>query len=396
MPTWINKATLYIFAWGLYWTQGAILPVGGIATTCIVVVLILVSLYYAYIANMRYKLPLYFMGLNILLAMFTFYGIILIFEGFISTDYTLYLPPREYLKKIYISLLPIYPFFVFTRENLFQEKHLIGFVIFFFIIATICFFINYKIQLLAALLDGSDRNEFINNTGYLFLALIPACSFLRKNVFLQYFALCYCMYFIIMGMKRGAIFIGILSMFWFFKQNIVNVSMKKKISYIIMLFLVVLVGYMFVQKQINESKFFQKRIEDTKEGNASGRDHIYAFYVDYFWNKTTPIQFFFGSGAYATIKVGKIEAHMDWLEIALNQGLLGLMIYAFYWSIFLKECLSKAYGGQEKTALQLLFMIFFIKSFFSMSYNVIPISATFILGYCLAQEKNNEQVIYCN
>ena len=86
-------------------------------------------------------------------------------------------------------------------------------------------------------------------------------------------------------------------------------------------------------------------------------------------------------------------AHNDWLEIAVNQGVLGIMIYILYWILFAKESLSKCYDPQIKMALQLLFIIYFMKTIISMSYYDMTIPATFALGYYLAQEKKNEQII---
>ena len=136
-----------------------------------------------------------------------------------------------------------------------------------------------------------------------------------------------------------------------------------------------------------ESAYFQKRLEDSFEGNSSGRDKIYSAMLSFFWNETTPLQFLFGSGANATLRVARVYAHNDWLEIAVNQGLLGLMIYMIYFLIFFKTVLSKRNNSSAKLALQLVFIICFMKTLFSMSYNDMNIGTTFVLGYCLAQEK---------
>jgi hypothetical protein len=103
---------------------------------------------------------------------------------------------------------------------------------------------------------------------------------------------------------------------------------------------------------------------------------------------------FFGSGANATLSISSLYAHNDWLEIAINQGVFGLIIYFFYWIMFFRECSSKSYTPYARLAMQLLFIIYFMKTFFSMSYNDMTVGATLVLGYCLAQEKKNEQIIY--
>lgn len=392
MPTWLNKSTAYIFAWGLYWTQGAILPVGSIITQLLVVVLLLISLYHVFVANTQYKLPVFFVGLNILLGMFTIYGVFLILSGEQAGPFSSF----NYLKEIYISLLPIYAFYVFSKEKIFTKGMIIWIVIFFFVVVTIMFFHDYQRQLLEAMLRHSSAEEFTNNIGYYFLALIPACVYLYKKPLLQYVALGYCVFFMIMGMKRGALLIGMICLIWLIWNNLKKAKMKMKLVIVALSMALCVLGYMFVQNQVENSIYFQKRFEDTIEGNSNGRDNLYIFFADYFWNSSSPLCFLFGSGASATIKIGPNFAHNDWLEIAINQGVVGIIIYLFYWICFAKTVVFGKYTDYVRLSLQLLFIICFMKTLFSMSYGSMAIPATFILGYSLAQEEKNEQIVNSN
>lgn len=388
MPTWLNKMNIYIFLWLMYSFQDLFLPKGTIFTQLLVVFLLVYSLYSVLVVNIQYKLqkPAFFSGLNALICLFSLYGVAYIIWGGRS----------EYLKSIYISLLPIYSFYDFFKKRTISERTVYFWVVAFFLLTTFQYHHEYQKQLLWAVFKGSSREEFTNNIGYLFLSLIPMCVYLYKKPLIQYIAIGYCMMFILMAMKRGAILIGFLCLVWFLWKNMKKTNVKKKIALVCLTLFLGTFGVLFVQKQMNESLYFQQRFEDTLEGNSSGRDRIYGKIVDYFWNGTSPLQFVFGSGAEATIDIAGNFAHNDWLEIAINQGLLGLFVYMFYWTLFSKECLSKSYSSQNKLALQLLFIIYFMKTLFSMSYGFMTIPATFVLGYCLAQEKKNEQVIYCN
>lgn len=392
MPKWLNKATANIFAWSLYWTQGMLLPVGSIVSLLLVVVLLIISIYYVYVANTRYKLPVFFVGLNVLLALFTVYGIFLILSG----EQAGTLSSFDYLKKIYLSLLPIYSFYVFSKEKMLTEGMMCWIIIFLFGVVTIMFFQDYQRQLLEAMLRHSSAEEFTNNIGYYFLALIPTCVYLYKKPLLQYVALGYCVVFMIMGMKRGALFIGMICLVWFIWNNLNKANLKMKLGIAALSMVLCVFGYMFIQYQMENSLYFQKRIEDTIEGNSSGRDNLYMFFADYFWNKTSPPQFLFGSGANATIKISPHYAHNDWLEIAINQGVFGIVIYLFYWICFARTVVFGKYAYHERLSLQLLFVIFLFETFFSMSYGSMPINAAFVLGYSLAQEEKNEQVVYSN
>ena len=47
-------------------------------------------------------------------------------------------------------------------------------------------------------------------------------------------------------------------------------------------------------------------------------------------------------------------AHNDWLEILTNQGLVGVVIYGFYWVCFMLTCRSRYITGSNKFCLYLI------------------------------------------
>ena len=394
MPTWINKANLCILVWCLYFSQGTLFPKGTIFSQILLAFLLIISFYNVIIANLHYKLASYFRGLNFLILLFTTYGIYSIFIDPNPINFDHNASGVSYLKSIYLSLLPIYTFFIFFKEKQISEKMFFFWIFVFFILAAGEYSEKQKEMLIAALSIKNSHEEFTNNAGYLFLALIPACVFLQKKPIIQYLALGCCLIYLFMGMKRGAILIGVFCLIWFLWYNLKEINVKLKTSYIFLSLILCFASYQLVQKQMEESLYFQKRIEDTLEGHSSGRNYIYSKLISYYWNDTNPLQFVFGSGANSTLKIADHYAHCDWIEIAVNQGVLGLLVYLLYWFYFIKECQSNKYKPQIKLALQLIFIIYFIKTIFSMSYNNMPIAATFILGYCLAQENENEQIFY--
>ena len=398
MPNWINKANLYILGWCLYTSQSIFLPKGTIFSQLLLIFLLLSSLYYVFIANTRYKalLPKYFWGLNALVLMFTVYGVFLMIGGYNPLDYAIKVNSFNYLKTIYISLLPIYAFFVFFKEKTITEKMVYIWIFVFFVMATATYFENQKKMMLAALINGSKAEEFTNNIGYSFLVLLSACTFLYKKPIIQYIAIGYCLVFLVMAMKRGAIIIGIICLIWLLWNNLKIAQIKTKISIILLSVILLFAGYQFIQRKMGQSIIFQKRIIDTLEGNSSHRDELYTVFANYFLDEATPLQFIFGSGANATLTISYNYAHNDWLEIAVNQGLFGILVYMFYWILFTRESFSKSYAKYPKLAMQVLFLIYFMRTLVSMSYGGMSVYATFILGYCLAQERKNEQIIYSN
>lgn len=389
MPTWFNKANLYTFGWCLYWLQGSLYSVGSLLSQFLVFSLLFISLYYCFIANTRYKLPVFFTGLNMLMALFSLYGVFLI----LGSD-NIGIPKYDYLKGIWISLLPIYAFYVFFKEKQINESTIYVWICAFTLIAIAGYYYSERVLLLKALLNHSDKVEFTNNAGYAFLSLIPAYVLLYKKPLIQYVALGLSIVYMLMSMKRGAIIIGVMCLLWFMWNSLKNITVKKKMFLMMLMALLCFGSYWFVQNKMSESMYFQQRIEETLDGNSSGRDDLYGNMGSYYWNGTEPIQFLFGSGAFSTLRIFGIAAHNDWLEIAINQGLMGIMFFLMFLLLFAKNVMSKSYEGHVRLVFQLSFMIFFMKSLFSMSYSDMNLSMTFVLGYCSAQEKKNEQIIY--
>ncbi len=87
---------------------------------------------------------------------------------------------------------------------------------------------------------------------------------------------------------------------------------------------------------MSSSDYMMERIEDTLAGNSSSRDGLYSFFWKYFTEDSCFIHYLLGRGANGTLDIYYNYAHNDWLEIAVNQGLLGIFVYAFYWFGFLK------------------------------------------------------------
>lgn len=134
---------------------------------------------------------------------------------------------------------------------------------------------------------------------------------------------------------------------------------------------------------MSTSDYMMSRIESTMQGNSSGRDKLYSYFWRYFTEEANALHYLIGRGANGTLEIYYNYAHNDWLEIAVNQGLLGLIIYAFYWLVFYKTW-KNAINSDAKTIFVLTILILFAKSIFSMSYGAMTYVSASILGYALA------------
>lgn len=382
----INICHFYLIVVLLCALNGILYSGGGFIAQALQYVLILMSLYYAAYANLKYKLPVYFKGLNMLLIMFTIYGFLLLIKGeeLMVRSVFLKIANTEFLKSIYKSLLPVYPFYVFTKQGLLKESTIKWWLFIFLVLAIRTFFRSQAYMLAEALERGSSAEEFTNNVGYTFLALLPALVVFYKKPVIQYLVIMVCVYFIVMAMKRGAILIGLLCLVWFMVSNLKRAPRKKKWIIVTVTIAVVVAGIALVNYMMETSAYFQYRITQTKEGNSSGRDEIFKVFYDHFIHESNPLRFLFGYGANGTLKVGGEFAHNDWLEIATNQGVLGIVVFLVYWICFYVSWRRAKWHPQAFMAIGMVFIIYLLSTFFSMSYNSMTRCASMVLGYYLA------------
>lgn len=386
MKSGFNLSIIYISLWCLYSLQGTLYAVGSIISQGILAILLATSLYYFFVVNLTMRTPSAIKALNIFIAMLTIYGLIFFASGkIIIMEHTG--QPIEaigYLKGIYMSLLPIYAFYALAYNGHLTEASIRKWFFIFLAIATASYFRAEKEALQMAMMEGSMQEEFTNNTGYTFLSLMPLLFFFSKHRTIQYLALAYIMAFIIMGMKRGAIIIGAIVVLWFFYQTLKSAPRKTRYKIVLLSAAIIVATSFYVGNMLETSEYFQYRIEQTQDGSMSGRDVIFSKLSSYFFNETSAWQFYFGSGANHTVAVAGNYAHNDWLELAVNQGILGVIVYIIYWI-----CMHKVWRKTKSnpivcSSLGALCIIFFLSTFFSMSYGSMSIYATLCLGYCLA------------
>ena len=144
---------------------------------------------------------------------------------------------------------------------------------------------------------------------------------------------------------------------------------------------------------LSSNQFFQYRLRVTLEGNSSGRDLIYSTFFNYLIYDTSVSEFLFGAGANATLEVFVNYAHNDWLELAVNQGVLGVLLYAYYWYAAYKAWKVMDRTDGTRFAFGLVLFIFFMRTIFSMSYGSMNIYVTCVVGYCLGTLKMSQRRI---
>lgn len=378
----LSSCDFFLLAWVLYYLQGIVYSEGGIISLAILGANLLISAICMFKVMQWRDKPIYFKGLNMLMLLFTIYGFMLVFLN----SSTLYYPisgtsmkSYNYIKSIYLSLLPIYPFYYYTKKGFLTAERLRIWGVIFLASVTLSY-IRTQREALEALINV---DETTNNSGYLFLSCLPLLVLYRKKPLIQFACLAFVIAFIVMGMKRGAIAIGLISAIYFMWHAIKNSTGKTRFLFLMLSVSMCVGAVFFFIHQMYSSDYMMKRLEDTLEGNSSGRDSLYSFFWKYFTEDASFIHYLIGRGANGTLDIYYNYAHNDWLEIAVNQGLLGLVVYAFYWLGFFKtwKC---AKNIDAKTIIALTILIFFAKTMFSMSYADMTYVSTSVLGYALA------------
>lgn len=392
-----NFANIYISLFLFYYLQGILYAKGSIVSQLVLVVLLLASLYYWLYSILHYKLPMPLRILSIMLLIWTIYGAIPIMFGVGSLMRSV--PPFSFLKGIYLSLLPVFPFFVFVRKGWLDEQ-LIKKWFFAFLVVAIANFYEKRNELMMMAIEGGDtREEFTNNEGYVLLSLLPLLPLFEKKPFLQYILLFICMLYVLIGFKRGAILAGAICSIWMIIQSFANKDSKhsskgRTFTRFVLTIAIVSGTIIAVRYLLSTSDFFNYRLNVTLEGGSSGRDSLYSLFWNTFVTETNVFRLLFGRGAYGTLEITSNYAHNDWLEIAIDNGLLFIFLYIAYWISLFSLYRNSKKGLPETMMLGMFIIINFLKTFFSMSYLDLTPYATCAFGYALAMCEMNRVSSY--
>ena len=369
----LNACDYYIAIWALYYLQGVLYPQGIINRLLQLIMILWAGIVAVKSLNLALKSPFLKVILYLVL-MYCIYGGWIILFG----DDVAYRKDYIYLQNSLNSLLPIFLFFYYTKKRLITSNRILIYSVIFILFSIVMFYKN-KYSVLAT----RDAEEITNNMGYLFVSLLPLVFFFNKRPILQYTLLSVIGVFIFMGMKRGAILIGSLSIIFFIYSNFKSANRKQKIG-ILLLSIGIIIGAMYyLSYMMQSSDYFVRRIEQTAEGNSSGRDRIYGSIWEAFINEPNILYFLLGHGANATIGVAGNYAHNDWLETIFNNGIIGGLILLSFFVIMAKTVYKQRHRFPKYMYYSFFLVLFisFAKTIFSMSIQNLNTSQTLLLGY---------------
>ena len=98
--------------------------------------------------------------------------------------------------------------------------------------------------------------------------------------------------------------------------------------------------------------------------------------------------FILGNGAFGTVKLFGYEAHNDWLEYAIDMGIVGLILYCIYWIRISKNYFAYSKFNSNNPiliAMGMVIIVNFLRSFFSMSLDDMSFFSAAVLGFTMAK-----------
>ena len=372
----INQCDVFVGLWCIYMSQ-EVLYSPGIINQAIQLIMLLWSLtaLFRYIINLsNYSYSPILKATFLLIVRYTLYGTIhIMFDEPILGQNKHY-----YLQSALNSLAPIYLFYEFTKNGKLTCDRI---RIYLPILLVVCILLYYKTE--NQMLLQKDAEEITNNGGYFFVPLIPFLFFYSKRPIIQFTCLGVILLYVFMGMKRGAILIGVIGVIVFLYANLKESSSKEKFLPL-MLTMSIIVGVgIYIDYMMSNSAYFMARVEATLEGKTSGRDVMY----ETLWNtlllESRPLYFYLGRGANSTLTViGKV-AHQDWLETFCNNGLVGVFILFFFFYTLGKNAWNSRHSFSRMMYFSFitLFLIVFTKTLFSMSIQELDLSESMLIGY---------------
>lgn len=382
----INQCDCYVGIWFLYSLFGALHILTGITTVLQVIAIIWAFILCPSRFLLRKGQPALLNIIVLLTILHLFYGFAAMIFGPTTLLRGEVRPPHIYIRTALGSFLPIIVFYEYTVRGVLTESRIKKYFWILLALTVFNYFKSYKATILALRMQGNDVTEITNNVGYNFLVMIPMVLFFYRKPLIQYILLFVIMGFVVSSMKRGAILIGVFCFAAFLYKNIKNAdNIKTKYLSVLLGITAVIGSVFFVNHMLETSDYFNKRIQQTEKGYSSHRDELYAKIYHAIIYDESYTHALVGRGADSTIRVSGNYAHQDWLEVACNNGLLGLtLMLAFY--ICFGLTVRK---GKEMLApplflsFELLFFICVMLTMFSMSLTSMGLATTMLLGFFL-------------
>lgn len=333
---------------------------------------VLLSLYCVYEDYIRYG----FSGIEKAILIFTGLNLIYFFVSYLWSN-----PSTTTLGNTLYALLAFVMFAFLGKEGILTQKFILVSAIL-LTVAAIPSFYNAQKLALAKLASGGD--EATVNASTIFLMLLPLLFCLRNRV-VSLVLFCVCLFFLISGAKRGnilaAVIPAVLYAWMLYKEN------KRNVFKISVLIIAIAAIALWIKDLVLSDEYLLRRLEQTLEGNTSGRDVIYSTMWDMWYGVGSIVNLLFGYGYNGTFLYSPMHkfAHNDWLEILVDFGLLGALFYAAIFISFARLYFRLDRGYPRLVCIAIV-SIWFMKTLYSMGFTDEMLALMSIPFGCLFSE----------
>lgn len=235
--------------------------------------------------------------------------------------------------------------------------------------------------------------DITNNSSVVFLMLFPMLFLMKSNI-QKWASLLVCIFFLISGAKRGNIIAAIIPLILLVHFSFKD-SRRSLLKTILVLAVIVGASYLTYHWVVSDD-YLMYRIEQTIEGNSSGRDVIYAGAWHTWFNSNSFFHYLFGYGFDGTVHQSSTlyhYAHNDWLEILVDYGLLGIPFYLMIFLSLIKP-IRRVQAYEMKMVLVSSVFIWLFKSVYSMGFTEEAMSVMMIsMGTALGKYKTETKVL---
>ena len=315
---------------------------------------VLLSLYCVYEDYIRYG----FSGIEKAILIFTGLNLIYFFVSYLWSN-----PSTTTLGNTLYALLAFVMFAFLGKEGILTQKFILVSALS-LTVAAIPSFFNAQQLALAKLASGGDETTV--NASTIFLMLLPLLFCLRNRV-VSLVLFCVCLFFLISGAKRGnilaAVIPAVLYAWMLYKEN------KRNVFKISVLIIAIAAIALWIKDLVLSDEYLLRRLEQTLEGNTSGRDVIYSTMWDMWYGVGSIVNLLFGYGYNGTFLYSPMHkfAHNDWLEILVDFGLLGAIFYAAIFISFARLYFRLDRGYPRLVCIAIV-SIWFMKTLYSMGF----------------------------
>lgn len=297
----------------------------------------------------------------------------------------------------YVGLLSFPAMTALSRRGAFTQQFFLISVLFLTFIC-IPYYQHEKISIFETVLfeQGWMPEEGTINASVVFVMLLPSLMLIEYPI-LSYAIAGVCIFFLMDSTKRGNIVAAVLPLLLLLYRTFQN-NKKSVIGLSIFLICMGFAGN-WIYNLILDNDRLLERYQETLEGNSSHRDIIYVAMWKLWSQSESIIKQLFGYGYDGTVLFGGYEkyAHNDWLEILVDFGLFGLVIYInIFIGLFknIKKCNDLTY----KLALIALLYVWLIKATVSMGFtgqttSLLSLPFAYVIGNTYRTRKLSESRI---